>query len=152
MDEINRGINIVKVLKQILEGIRHNIACEFKGMELTGPQGMLIVTLIHDGEMKISDLSRKLGFSNSTVSGILDRLENQGIVERIRSEKDRRVVYINVTSDYRNNAKEHFNQVEKKFGEIINQATTEDVDKIFEGLDILKKLVDKQNDKNTQIK
>ena len=67
--------------------LKHSMGQHFNPMNLTGPQGMMMGILSHDGEMKISDLSEKIGLSNSTVSGIIDRLEKQGLVERTRSTR-----------------------------------------------------------------
>lgn len=44
------------------------------------------------------DIERYFHISNPTVSGIISRLEQKGYVERIRSDKDRRICYIRPTS------------------------------------------------------
>ncbi|MDP4171679.1 MAG: MarR family transcriptional regulator [Bacillota bacterium] len=147
MSELNKGFMVAKVLKQILGSIRQNVGQEFKKMNLTGPQGMLVGILAHHGSMKISDLSERLGLSNSTVSGIVDRLEKQRFVERIRSEEDRRVVQVDLTSDFKKTAKNQFSQIEKNFEAILNEATPEEVNKIFEGLNLLKELMESQRNK-----
>ncbi|GAG88609.1 unnamed protein product [marine sediment metagenome] len=49
------------------------------------------------GEQKVSELSLKMGLSDSTVSGILDRLEQKDIIQRERTKDDRRVVKISLT-------------------------------------------------------
>lgn len=144
VENFNIGMDVVKILRQIMDGIKQNVEQEFKEIQITGPQGMLIRILIHNGEMKISDLSDKMGLSNSTVSGIVDRLEKQGFVERIRSVEDRRVVYVNLTSDFRKLAENHFNQVGSIVDDLLSGATAKDVEKIFEGLNLLKKFIDKQ--------
>ena len=144
MVEESRSISIVKVLKQLGDFIKQNIENEFEEMNITGSQGMLIGTLAHNGEMKISDLSDRMGLSNSTVSGIIDRLEKQKYVERIRSKEDRRVVHVRITPKFRKKAKKHFNEIDKKIDTIMNEATLEEVNKIFEGLNILKRLMDRK--------
>lgn len=98
MEDINKSIKVIKLLKQVMDEIRQNIEHQFREMHLTGPQGMIMGILSNFGEMKISDLSEKIGLSNSTVSGIIDRLEKQHLVERIRSREDRRVVYVRVSA------------------------------------------------------
>ncbi|SMB79574.1 transcriptional regulator, MarR family [Desulfonispora thiosulfatigenes DSM 11270] len=148
MEEINNGMMLVRLLKQITDGIRQNVELEFMELNLTGPQGMLVGILAHYGEMKISDLSERMKLSNSTISGIVDRLEKQGLVERTRSTEDRRVVYVKVTAEFKKKAKEHFNQIEEKFQSILNYNTTpEEVDKIFEGLNLLKELMKRNQQK-----
>ena len=109
--EENHGMKVVSELKEIKDAIKQHVDNEFKAIKLTGTQGMLIRTLAHEGEMKISDLSKRMGLSNSTISGIVDRLERQEIVERVRSEEDRRVVLVNVTAEFRKTAKTHIEKV-----------------------------------------
>lgn len=143
MEDISRGIAVVKQLKHIMLLIKNSIHQQCREMNLTGPQGMLVGILSHYGRMKISDLSERMGLSNSTVSGIVDRLEKQGIVERLRCKEDRRVVQVNVTTEYKAEAKNKFEVIEKRLEAIMNEATDEEVKTIFDGLEILKKLIEK---------
>lgn len=148
MDENSKGIRVVRVIRKLKDTMKKNIGHHFKEMSLTGPQGMLMGTLAHYGEMKISDLSEKLGLSNSTVSGIIDRLEKQGLVERIRSKEDRRVVYVNVTEEFKRSAQEHFKEIERRFEAMLSEASTEELDKILDGLDTLEEVICRQKEKN----
>jgi MarR family transcriptional regulator, organic hydroperoxide resistance regulator len=144
LEELNKGIQIVRTVKQVMDAFKQNVERHWKDLNLTGPQGMLLGTLAHNGEMKISDLSEKLGLSNSTVSGVLDRLEKQGLVERTRSEEDRRVVHVNLTPEFRKNAEQRFKDVERSFEEVVSKASTEELERILIGLETLKKLLDEQ--------
>lgn len=116
----------------------------FNNFNLTAPQGMLIEILRRYGEMKISDLSKKMGLSNSTVSGIVDRLEKQDLIKRTRSDEDRRVVYVNVTDKFKNGFQENFKKVEQEFEDIMSKASPEEIDSILNGLNILKNLFSKK--------
>ncbi|HOQ02087.1 MAG TPA: MarR family transcriptional regulator [Acetivibrio clariflavus] len=147
MEGENRGIAVSRLLKEIMVLIK-NAHKPCGDMKLTGPQAMLVGIIAHYGEMKISDLSEKMGLSNSTVSGIVDRLEKQGILERIRSKDDRRVVRVNIVSNYRECVKTKFESIEYKMEEIMKEATDEEVNKIFEGLKLLKKLIEENNRRN----
>jgi DNA-binding MarR family transcriptional regulator len=143
MEDISKGIRVVKILKNVMVAIKQNTHDHFKEMNVTGPQGMLIGTLAHFGEMKVSDLSEKLGLSNSTVSGIIDRLENQGLVERTRSTEDRRVVYVKVTPEFQKNSQERFQVFEKMFEAMMSKATSEELDEILIGLETLQKVINR---------
>ncbi len=142
MEDMSKGIEVVKLLKQVM-GLVKNAHKPCDEMNLTGPQTMLVGIIAHYGGMKISDLSEKMGLSNSTVSGIVDRLEKHGIVERIRSSDDRRVVQVNVTSEHKAHVKNKFEVIEQKFEDVMNKATEDEVKKVFEGLEILIKLIQK---------
>lgn len=146
MEEANKAVSVVQLMKKVMGKIKHRIGEHFKEMHLTGPQGMLIGTLSRHGEMKVSELSEKLGLSNSTVSGILDRLENQGFVERTRSKEDRRVVYIKVTEECRKHSQKHFEEINKVIEQMMDKATPEELDIILEGMNTLEKVMDRQKE------
>lgn len=143
---MRQRISVLKMLKQVMDAIKNQMHQGFKDMNITGTQGMLIGVLLHNENVKISDLSKKMGLSNSTVSGIVDRMEKHGIIERKRSKEDRRVVYVEVTSEFRKKAEENFNAVEKKFEGILSEATPEELNKVLEGIRILNKLVNKEKE------
>lgn len=144
MEEISEGIRVFKILRHIMHTVKQNMGMQFKEMNLTAPQGMVIGILSHAGEMKISDLSEKLGLSNSTVSGIIDRLELQGFVERVRSQEDRRVVYVRVTPECKRNGNQHFVEIEKMFETMMHKATKEELEVIHKGLDALENVIARQ--------
>ncbi|MCA9596619.1 MAG: MarR family transcriptional regulator [Myxococcales bacterium] len=64
---------------------------------LTGPQLAVIKMLEPVGKLSLSELSWKIRARNSTVTGIIDRMEREGLVKRRRSAADRRVVNIVLT-------------------------------------------------------
>jgi len=64
---------------------------------LTGPQLTVIKLLEQVGDLSLSTLSEHIRAKNSTVTGIIDRMEREGLVKRERSTTDRRVVYIRLT-------------------------------------------------------
>jgi MarR family transcriptional regulator, organic hydroperoxide resistance regulator len=147
METDSRSISLIKILKQIRDEIKGSIEREFSEMNLTGPQGMIVGILAHDGEMKISDLSSKMGLSVSTISGIIDRLEGQGFVERMRNREDRRVVSVRVTPEFRKRAERHFAEIEKRLDLIINRGTPEEMQTVFKGLEILERLLNREEKK-----
>ncbi len=65
--------------------------------QLTGPQLTVVKILESIGDLSLSELSDKIRAQNSTVTGIIDRMEREGLVQRVRSTEDRRVVHISLT-------------------------------------------------------
>lgn len=65
---------------------------------LTGSQLWAIKIISESSSIRVSDLSRRMYLHPATVVGILDRLELQGLVQRVRSTKDRRVVDVELTA------------------------------------------------------
>ena len=65
--------------------------------DLTGPQLTVVKILEQIGDLSLSELSERIRAQNSTVTGIIDRMEREGLVTRERSREDRRVVYIKLS-------------------------------------------------------
>ena len=64
---------------------------------LTGPQLTVIKLLESIDNLSLSSLSERIRAQNSTVTGIIDRMEREDLVVRSRSTEDRRVVRIQLT-------------------------------------------------------
>ena len=59
----------------------------------------ILYTLQRSGEMPMSRLAEVLNVSLSNATGLIDRIEERGFVERTRVPEDRRVVKIRVTPE-----------------------------------------------------
>ena len=67
-------------------------------------QAMVLQTLHRAKTMKMTELSRFLGLSKTNATGLIDRLVRRGLVRRGRSEEDRRVVIVSLTTEGRRTA------------------------------------------------
>jgi DNA-binding MarR family transcriptional regulator len=77
--------------KQRLVAMAH----EFK----LAPQQMIALRILGGGPRKMSELAQALFCDNSNVTGIVDRLEEHGLVRREADETDRRVKLIVLTPE-----------------------------------------------------
>lgn len=64
---------------------------------LTEPQFGVIECLGHLGNLPLGDLSSRMLMSCGNATVIIDNLEKEGLVERIREKKDRRVIKVGLT-------------------------------------------------------
>jgi len=64
---------------------------------LTGSQLWVVKILDVTSPIKVTDLARRMYLHPATMVGLLDRLETKGMVQRTRSDRDRRVVHIVIT-------------------------------------------------------
>jgi DNA-binding MarR family transcriptional regulator len=58
---------------------------------------MLAITSVVDGPRTIGELGAILALSSGAMTGLVDRLEGQGRLVRVRDERDRRRVHLSVT-------------------------------------------------------
>lgn len=61
-------------------------------------QKVWVLAALNDGPRRMSDLAGCAHTSQASLTGIVDRLEERGLVERLRSAEDRRVVDVAITA------------------------------------------------------
>jgi DNA-binding MarR family transcriptional regulator len=97
--ELKDQVDAVKALMQRLVQVRQiRDPLAHLHPDLTGPQIHVIACLgMARHPMAMTDLGHRICASAPTMTGIVDRLERQGLVTRLRSDDDRRVVQIGLT-------------------------------------------------------
>ncbi|MDI7740554.1 MarR family transcriptional regulator [Lysinibacillus fusiformis] len=102
MDE-KHSQETVAFLEKELRFISHLI--KQKGREIlsnytiTPPQFIALQWLHESGDMTIGELSNKMYLAFSTTTDLVDRMEKNELVVRIRDEQDRRVVHIHLLQE-----------------------------------------------------
>jgi DNA-binding MarR family transcriptional regulator len=141
MDSSDKSIEVTSLLQEVIQIFKQNMHKLLNDTGMSGPQCMLLGLLSKNKKMKITELALPLSLSNSTVSGIIDRLEKQGMVQRERSAEDKRVVYVSISDKFKDMHEVFHGKLEKNIRNTINKGSEEELSKIFEGLIILKKLL-----------
>ena len=67
------------------------------GIEINSAQGRVMFALWQQDRVSINELTKKTQLKKSTLTSMLDRLENMGYILRQRSKEDRRVILIERT-------------------------------------------------------
>jgi DNA-binding MarR family transcriptional regulator len=71
----------------------------FSEYEVTTEQHAVLMAMKHiDGNVRPTDVARWLDRSVNSVSMIIDRMVKAGLVRRVRDRKDRRTVFLTITS------------------------------------------------------
>ena len=122
MEKSNLFLSYLRVTQHMSQQFRNH----FGRMDLTFPQAMILTVLGEDGPVPISVLAERTGSANSTVSGIVDRLEKLGLAKRQRSETDRRVIYVSATEKYAELRDKAVTDVHSYFSDLMSSMPEED--------------------------
>lgn len=95
---------------------------------ITPPQWGLLALLNEDDGLTIGAISLKRGLDPPTVTGIVTRLENNGLVERQHDKEDRRVVKVYLTYEGRDIIRSLYETAETFHG-ILTRTLSEDEQK-----------------------
>jgi DNA-binding MarR family transcriptional regulator/GNAT superfamily N-acetyltransferase len=91
--------HVLVALRRIVRSIDLHSKKLVQSHHLTIPQVVLLREIQRRGRLSLGDLARSASLSNATVTGIIDRLETKKLVKRIRSETDRRQVFVEIMPD-----------------------------------------------------
>ncbi|WP_345951578.1 MarR family transcriptional regulator [Mucilaginibacter sp. PAMB04274] len=67
-------------------------------LDITYPQYLVLMVLWEHKQQTVNQLGEKLYLDTGTLTPLLKRLEQKGIVSRIRSKQDERIVMISLTT------------------------------------------------------
>lgn len=84
------------LLRQISKEVRRKGREILSDFSITPPQFDALVYLYEFGDLTIGELSTKLYLAYSTTTDLVDRLERNDLVERVRDTNDRRVVRLHM--------------------------------------------------------
>ena len=107
---------IVGAIRRLVRAVYLDTAKMSKQFGLTGPQSAVLRILVKKGPISSAELSRKLYVTPANITGIIDRLEKKGLVERTRKDGDRRIALITLTESGMNLGKTLPDPIENKQG------------------------------------
>ena len=140
--EIDRDLRVVR---QIL---RQPVEAQIERGGLTGPQQSAMAVLVKSGGRSLKDLSKELGLAHSTVSGIVDRLQKQGLVNRQVNEADRRLSKIEASEQVTEFMRDTWPALEMHpLAEALRAATPSERQQVLDGVRILRGLLERRNQK-----
>jgi DNA-binding MarR family transcriptional regulator len=109
-------------------------------LKLTGQQFVMLHFISKTGPCKVTDLAGRMEVKPSAITVMIDRLIAQGVVQRRHDDKDRRVVFIDMT-DRGHEVLEQLQQLRREIiGSYLNDL---DADKLTVFLDIFEQIAGK---------
>jgi len=131
--------NILMYYLRVSQHLSQQFRSHFGRLSLTFPQALALSILGNEGPMPISKLAERTGSANSTISGIMDRLEKMGLARRVRSKNDRRVINVEVTKQYGKMRSQAETGVSEYFDGLLEKLEPEERAAIIRGLELLDK-------------
>lgn len=96
-----------------------------------GAQGRILYVLWERESLTISEIGHLTSLAKTTLTGMLDRMEESGLVERTADKKNRRQVIISITDKARK-YKEEYDSVSDRMNELFYKGFKEDEVAVFE--------------------
>ena len=130
--------------KQLEETIRRANTILFKrgrslliGMEISALQFNALLSIREFGPLTMGDLCKHLFVACSTVTDLADRMERAKLVERVRDEKDRRVVRLQLLHRGDDVLNEVIAERQSFISEVLKDYTDEEYVELLRSLELL---------------
>ena len=140
---------IMQSLRRIFKAIQDYSHEVSKSYGITGPQLWVIKSIFLNGKLSLGDLGKGMYLQPSTITGLIDALEQRGYVARVRDQEDRRVVKIQLTPKGQRLAKKAPNPAQGKMIYGLTKLRGHELNLIFNSLQKLVEIMEAQNTKVT---
>ena len=139
---------IIEIFRSIKKASSSKFEKSAKKYGFTAPQLGVIFHLHVMPSITLQALSEHMSLTKSTVSGIVDRLEKQGVVTREIPKDNRRIVKLSITEEFKKD--NDICSIKKKFisdllSNSLKKTNPEEVEKIIYGLRQFQLMLNKDN-------
>ena len=135
------SVSIMFQLKKVMKLMHKRHVNNLDVGKLSHSQWLIVRNLMEKEKRTIGELSNALMVTNATISGHINKLVKKSIVKRIRSEDDRRIVYVEIEKDFAEKLKGEHHEMRRSFDDLFSDLTKEQQKKILEGLTILEEVL-----------
>ena len=91
------GQEMARIMPKFLGLVMKKQGKALSAGNITVQQMFILNILKHESPMMMSRLARNMNLTTSAVTGLVTRMVRSGYLKRITDEKDRRIIYIEMT-------------------------------------------------------
>ncbi|API90709.1 putative HTH-type transcriptional regulator YsmB [Virgibacillus pantothenticus] len=129
--ETKQTINRIEKRMRYISGIiKQNGRKILHNYPITSPQFIALQWLLEEGDLTIGELSNRISLAFSTTTDLVDRMEKNELVERVRDSKDRRVVRIHVLEKGKTIIHEVIEKRQHYLGEVLENFSDDQIDQL----------------------
>lgn len=124
---------LISQVKQMQGRIFQRLLVESGVEEFNGPQGRILYVLWQEEDIPIARLVQQTGLAKSTLTAMLARMEESGLITRESSAADKRQVIIGLTDTARG-LQDKYEQVSEEMNRLFYRGMTQEDADILDGL------------------
>lgn len=117
------SLKLFVVMSRALESVKKQVTKDVKKYGLNLTEFGVLEFLYHKGEQPIQIIGKKVLLASSSITYVIDKLEEKGLIERMACPKDRRVIYGKLTADGEKLLQDIFPQHQQAIAEIFSALT-----------------------------
>lgn len=124
-------------LRKISGVIKQNGRKILKNYPITSTQFIALQWMTEHDDLTIGELSNKIGLAFSTTTDLVDRMEKNDLVKRVRDSNDKRVVRVSVLNKGKEIIMEVIDKRQKYLGEVFEGFSNQEAKNLNDLLNVL---------------
>lgn len=124
---------LITQIKQMQGRVFQRLLAQSKVDEFNGPQGRILYVLWQEDGVPIARLVQQTGLAKSTLTSMLARMEDAGLITRGTSEQDGRQVIVRLTGKALG-LQEKYEQVSEEMNQLFYRGMTQEDAAVLDGL------------------
>lgn len=136
-DSISQSLKLFIVLSRAYKALNEHVnrAIQLSGLNPT--EFAVLELLYHKGDQPLQQIGGKILLASGSITYVVDKLEQKGLLKRVACPKDRRVTYAQITDEGKSLIEEIFPEHAKRIDELMSSLTEKEK---TEAITLLKKL------------
>ncbi|MFJ5713510.1 MarR family winged helix-turn-helix transcriptional regulator [Neobacillus sp. NPDC093127] len=136
-DAIAKSLKLYIVLSRAYKAINEHVNKVIQGSGLNPTEFAVLELLYHKGDQPMQQIGGKILLASGSITYVVDKLEQKGLLKRVACPSDRRVTYAQITDEGKKFIQdifpEHAAQIDRLMSSLSDSEKTE-------AIDLLKKL------------
>jgi MarR family transcriptional regulator, 2-MHQ and catechol-resistance regulon repressor len=136
-EELDQSLKLFIVLSRAYRAVNDQVNKSIQSFGVNPTEFAVLELLYHKGDQPLQQIGGKILLASGSITYVVDKLEQKGLIVRKACEKDRRVTYASITEKGKQFIEKVFPEHEQTIHEIVSGLTVEEKEQLIE---LLKKL------------
>lgn len=136
-DSITKSLKLFIVLSRAYKAINEHVNKIIQANGLNPTEFAVLELLYHKGDQPMQQIGGKILLASGSITYVVDKLEQKGLLRRIACPKDRRVTYAQITEEGKKFIHDIFPEHAAQIDRLMSSLTDSEKS---EAIDLLKKL------------
>ncbi|SFA77091.1 MULTISPECIES: MarR family winged helix-turn-helix transcriptional regulator [unclassified Bacillus (in: firmicutes)] len=136
-EAISQSLKLFIVLSRAYKAINERVNKIIQTYGLNPTEFAVLELLYHKGDQPLQQIGGRILLASGSITYVVDKLEQKGMLKRLACPKDRRVTYAQITAEGKNFIEGIFPEHERQIHELMSSLETEEQ---VQAIELLKKL------------
>ncbi|WP_053361993.1 MarR family transcriptional regulator [Bacillus sp. FJAT-27251] len=136
-EQVNQSLKLFIVLSRAFRAINEEVNKVIQQRGLNPTEFAVMELLYHKGDQPLQQIGGKILLASGSITYVVDKLEQKGLLRRVGCPRDRRVTYAQITEDGKKLIEEMFPEHSERIHELMGALDSEEKQQVIE---LLKKL------------